>query len=84
MHNMSRLTKLGLVLGGYMLACLAAGALVAVYQQFTRGAAAQASAGMYGFGDLVLFTVVCGVLALLPTGLAVYFLLRRGLALKQR
>jgi hypothetical protein len=31
---------------------------------------------MYAFGDLLLFLGVFGVLALFPTGLALYFLFR--------
>ncbi len=69
--------KLGLVIGGYVLACLAAGGAVYVYDFFTQGAAAQASAGMSAFGDLILFVGILGVLALFPTGLALYFLLRK-------
>jgi len=74
---MSRLAKLGLVIGGYVVACLAASGVVYVYQLFTQAAAAQASAGMYAFGDLILFVGIFGVLALFPTGLAVYFLPRK-------
>lgn len=74
---MSRLTKLGLVLGGYVIACLVAAAVLYVYQLFTQDASAQASAGMYAFGDALLFMGVCGILALFPTGLGLYFLVRR-------
>jgi hypothetical protein len=72
---LSRIAKLGLVIGGYVLACLAASAAVYVNQLLTPDAAAQASAGMYAFGDLVLFIGVFGFLMLFPTGLALYFLL---------
>jgi hypothetical protein len=48
-----------------------------VWEQFTQGSIAQASSGMYAFGDLILFIGVFGVLALIPTGLAAYFLLRK-------
>ena len=75
MSKMSGLGKFGLVLGGYVAACLIAGGVVYVYQLFTNNAAAQASAGMYAFGDLILFVGIFGVLALFPTGLALYFLL---------
>jgi len=74
---MSKLAKLGAVMGGYVLACLAAGGVVYVNQLFTQDAAVQASAGMYAFGDLFLFIGVLGVLALFPTGLALYFLFVR-------
>jgi len=74
---MSRLTKLGLVLGGYVIACLVASGVVYVYERFMQDAAAQASAGMYAFGDLILFVGVFGVLALFPTGLALFYLFRK-------
>ena len=74
---MSSLAKLGLVIGGYVVACLVASGAVYVYQLFTQDAAAQASAGMYAFGDFILFVGIFGVLALFPTGLALYFLLRK-------
>lgn len=72
---MSNLAKLGLVIAGYVLACLASGGAVSVYQRFTQSAAAQASAGMSAFGDLLLFLFLFGVFALLPTGVGLYFLL---------
>ena len=77
MSKMSRPAKLGLVIGGYLAACLVAGGAVYVYQLFTQGPASQASAGMYAFGDFILLVGVFGVLALFPTGLAPYFLLRK-------
>jgi len=77
MAKMSRLAKLGLVIGGYVAACLIASGVVYVWVLFTQGPIAQASSGMYAFGDLLLFIVIFGVLALIPTGLAVYFLFRK-------
>jgi len=74
---MSGLTKIGFVLSGYVAACLVASAVVYVYERLTQSAAAQASAGMYAFGDFLLFLAVLGILALFPTGLALYFLLKR-------
>jgi len=74
---MSRLTKLGLVLGGYVIACLVASGVVYVYERLTQDAVAQTSAGMYAFGDLILFVGVFGVLALFPTGLALFYLFRK-------
>ncbi len=66
--------KIGIVLAGYLLALT--GAFVAAYLQelATRGTDAQASQGMYAFGEIILFLVVFGVLALLPTALGFYFL----------
>jgi hypothetical protein len=71
---MNALVKLGVVLAGYAAALLVAFAAVHVRQLQTQGEQAQASAGMYAFGDFVLFVVVLGVLALFPTALALYFL----------
>ena len=65
-----------MVFGGYMVACLGAIAAVYVYQLFTQTPAARASSGMYAFGDFLLFIGAFGILALFPTGLALYFLLR--------
>jgi hypothetical protein len=79
----SRLAKFGLVIGGYVAACLIASGAVYVNGLFTQNAAAQASAGMFAFGDLVLFIVLLSVLALIPTGLAVYFLVRKFLQRKE-
>ena len=77
MSKLSKLSKVGLVLGGYILACLIASGVVYVNGLFTQNAAAQASAGMFAFGDLLLFIGTFGFLALIPTGLAVYFLIRK-------
>ena len=83
MSKMSSPAKLGLVIGGYVVACLVASAVVYVWQLFTQNAAAQASAGMYAGGDVLLFISVFGVLALIPTGLAVLFLVRKFLKRKE-
>jgi hypothetical protein len=77
MLKMSRPMKLGLVIGAYVTACLVASAAVYVNQLLTPQAVSQASSGMYAFGDLLLFVGVFGVLALFPTGLALYFLIRK-------
>jgi hypothetical protein len=74
---MSRWSKVGLVIGGYVLACLITSGVVYVKDLFTQDAAAQASAGMSAFGDLILFVGMFGVLALFPTSLALYFLFRK-------
>ena len=73
---MNKIKKLGLVTGGYLVACLLASGSVYVYQLLTDNAVAQASSGMYAFGDLLLFLGVFGILALFPTWLALYFLIR--------
>jgi len=74
---MSRWSKVGVVIGGYILACLIASGVMYIYERFTQDAVSQASSGMYAFGDLILFMSVCGFLALFPTGLAIYFLVKK-------
>ncbi len=73
---MSTIAKFGLVIGGYIVACVLASGVVYVYQLLTDTPVTQASSGMYAFGDLLLFIGVFGILALFPTGLALYFLIR--------
>ena len=77
MSKMSRLAKLGLVIGGYVVACLVAYGAVYINDLFMDPAVLQASGGMSAFGDLILFVGVFGVLALLPTGLGIFFLLKK-------
>jgi hypothetical protein len=76
MSKLSGTAKVGLVIGGYVMACLVACGVVYLWQSMSQGPVAQASSGMYAFGDLVLFLGVAGLLMLFPTGLAVYFLVR--------
>ncbi len=71
---MKGLVKCSVVLAGYAAAVLVASAAVYVRLLNTQGPAAQASAGMYAFGDLLLFVAAFGGVALFPTGLAFYFL----------
>jgi hypothetical protein len=56
------------------MALLAASAAVYYRVLHTQGPNAQASEGMYGFGDAMLFGSVFGLFALFPTCLALYFL----------
>ena len=77
MPKISKLAKLGLVIGGYVAACLIASGAVYVYELLTQNTVSQASSGMYAFGDMILFASICGILALIPTGLAFYFLLQK-------
>lgn len=65
--------KVTVVAGGYAAAFLAASAAFAIRMAATRGDP-QAAGGMFAFGDSVVFVAVFGVLALLPTGAALYFL----------
>jgi hypothetical protein len=68
---MSRpLLKVAGVAGGYVAACLMAAAAVAVQNAHRDVPAAEASGGMYAFGDSLLFLAVFGVVALVPTGFA--------------
>jgi len=67
-------SRIGFVAAGYVGAFLAASAAVAIRVANTSGPDAQASSGMYAFGDSYLFITVFGLLALVPTGAALYFL----------
>lgn len=55
-------------------AVLVASAVVALHVATTSGPDAQASSGMYAFGDALLFLAVFTVAALVPTGAALFFL----------
>jgi hypothetical protein len=66
--------KIGLVAAGYLGAFLIAAAAVAIRVASTSGPEAQASSGMYAFGDAVLFVGVFALLALAPTAAALYWL----------
>ena len=71
---MNKSAKIGIVIVGYILACAAAYIATYIWELTTRGTDAQASQGMFAFGQTVLFLVVFGGLALIPTVLAFYFL----------
>jgi hypothetical protein len=71
---MTGYTKFGAITGGYLAAVGAGVAVVAVRNLFIDPAVAQASSGMYAFGDALLFVGVFGLLALIPTGAALYLL----------
>src|SRR5689334_3038774 len=66
--------KITVIAGGYVAALLAASAAVAIRMATTSGPEAQAAGGMYAFGDSIVFVAVFGLLALVPTGGALYFL----------
>jgi hypothetical protein len=66
--------KVGIVFLGLVLALVVAWVAVFLRQLATQGPAAQASAGMYAFGDLMLGVAVFGVLAVVPIALALYWL----------
>jgi hypothetical protein len=71
---MKPFSKVGVVAVGYVVAWLIASAAVAIRVAHTSGPEAQASSGMYAFGDAFLFVTVFGVAALVPTGTALFFL----------
>ena len=71
---MTAFVKFGVALAGYVAAVMAADAAVAVRIANTSGPDAQASAGMYAFGDGLLFVAVFSAVAIFPTGLALWFL----------
>jgi hypothetical protein len=60
--------------GGFLVAFLVASAAVAVRVASTNAADAQAASGMYAFGDTLLFFAVFGLVGLVPTSAALYFL----------
>ena len=71
---MKLLGKVLVVGAGYAAAFLAACLAVHIRVLNTQGPDAQASAGMYAWGDAMLFGAVFGGVALFPTGLGLYFL----------
>ena len=73
MRNVRPLVKVGLVLAGYLGAFLVAAGAFYVRMRQTAGDP-DAHGGMQAFGDVMLFIFVFGFTALLPTGLALYFL----------
>lgn len=66
--------RVGVVLAGYAAAILAAWGATTLRAALTRGPDAQASAGMFAFGDALLFFGVLLLLALVPTVLALRWL----------
>jgi hypothetical protein len=67
-------TKAGIVAGAFVGAGVVAFLAVLVWQWLTDGPAAQASSGMYAFGDVVLGFGVFGLLSLIPFLLGLYWL----------
>jgi hypothetical protein len=76
MDNVSRLSKVGVVLAGYAAALLVAYVVDYAANYFVTHIqkSPDASGGMAAFGDMLLFLGVFGVLALIPTALALYYL----------
>jgi hypothetical protein len=75
MSTMKPWAKVGLVIGGYVLACLVASAAVYVNGLLTPADVKLNSSGMTAFGDLILFIGSFGFCALFPTILGIYFLI---------
>ena len=70
----NKFARIGIVLAGYVFAILAAFAAVYTWDLASQVTNAQASAGMSAFGDVILFLVVLGGVAVIPTALGFYFL----------
>ena len=66
--------NVALVIGGYAIAVLLASGAVALRAAHTSGPDAQASSGMYAFGDAVIWVCVFGLCALIPTGFLLFLL----------
>ena len=71
---MKPLGKVGIILGGYAAAFLLALGIVAGVSAFRDPAIANASSGMYAFGDSLMFLGVFGITSVPPTGYALYTL----------
>ena len=72
--RVSGLLKAACVLSGYVIAFLAASVATAIRVAHTSGPDAQASSGMYAFGDGLLFLAVFGTVGVIPTGAFLFFL----------
>ena len=70
---MNRFSKTGVILIGYAAALLVTCAVFYVYV-LVRKYMGPASGGMQAFGDSLLFIGLLGLLSLIPTALALYFL----------
>jgi hypothetical protein len=73
---MNRWTKLGVVLSGYVLAAVASGVAVWVYDRQFSPADDQAMGGMIAGGEMLLGGGVFLCISLAPTALALWFLRR--------
>jgi hypothetical protein len=66
--------KVGLVLGGYLVAFVVASVVVSLYVAATNGPDRQVYGAMYGFGDGLLFLAVFGIAAVPASGAALFLL----------
>ena len=71
---MRALGKIGLVIAGYISAILVAALSTWAYIKLTDTPERELSAGMYGFGDSLVFLAVFGLAAVPATSLALFFL----------
>jgi len=71
---MRSVVKAGLAGAGYVAALAIALAVVAIHMVVTNGQGAQASGGMYAFGDCLLFVAVFGVAAVPAACVSLFFL----------
>lgn len=73
---MKTISRIGIVAGGYVVAAIVAALAVSAHAAMTAQDSRGAD-GMYAFGDVLLFLFVFCIFAMVPSGLAVYFLLAR-------
>lgn len=71
-YAMSKLSKLGIVLAGYAAAAIAAFVICSVVDRLNRSP--DSSGGMQAFGVMLGCLGLFGLLALIPTALALYYL----------
>jgi hypothetical protein len=74
MQAFPAVARAGIVVGGYAAAILLALGVVSLYIDQTSGFDRDASSGMFGFADALVFIAVFGVVSIIPTGLALVFL----------
>lgn len=71
---MTKNVKVALIVAGYVAAAIVASIAVSIRISMTNGPMEQAESGMYAAGDMFLFIFVFGLLALAPTGAALFLL----------
>lgn len=74
MSSLRPSAKVGIVVLGFILAAAMAWCGVELRDRFSHVPAAEKAGGMYAFGDLLLAVAIFGVVALVPIGLALYWL----------
>src|SRR5258706_8120874 len=74
MQTLPAVAKAGIVVGGYVVAALLAFCVLSIYISQTSGPDRDASAGMFAFGDSLLFIAIFGIVSIIPTGMALVFL----------